>query len=87
MGKRGKYIIEEWLHELPDPIKKRALYDFKKLYEEKAIPTHDDIYSMLRWAFPWEDSEEGYTFWENVHDYYAPPKSLPTFYIKRQEAH
>lgn len=54
--------IKEWLHELPEPYRIRALHNVKESFELLEI-TEDSLIEALSGAFVWSTTKEGYEFW------------------------
>ena len=66
--------IREWLQELPDGYRERALVqadaETLDIYESDMS---DALYSFKTWA----ETEEGYEFWGEVRQHYAISTALP----------
>lgn len=67
--------IEEWLSELPDGYRERALENRKKFPGEATIAR--SIAGAVIGGFLWKPTPEGYDFWLSVYDYFNTP-SLPS---------
>lgn len=57
--------IKEWLSELPEPYKTKALANASKAVLKEEEP---DLNQALRAAFIWETAPEGKVYWDNVTD-------------------
>lgn len=75
--------VKEWLGELPEPYKARALANLHRPGANKHAATmlRDCIPAALGVAFMWNVSPEGYDFWLAVHNHFAQGDPLPI--IKR----
>jgi len=54
-------------------LEKSLIYDDyarAMIYADRVTLTHTAYSraSALRWAFNWEKTEEGFVYWENIHD-------------------
>lgn len=63
--------IKEWLETLPEGIRERALRNYEAEKEPHFIKARRDHYETLREAmydgsFIWDDTKEGFKFWERV---------------------
>ncbi len=66
--------IKEWLEELPDGYRERAIVNTEEgMLDASRSTLLDAIYG----AFIWEDSPEGHWFWKDVFDHYAKGTPLP----------
>lgn len=68
--------IEQWLNELPDGYRERALRNTPK----HRLSLEDDFLpEALNKAFSWADSQEGRDFWYKVYEHYdtTPLPPLP----------
>lgn len=70
MGK----TIKQWLEELPQGYRERALKNFKGRSSTRIYPTMD---SALFAAFVWEGTEEKHEFWKAVCNHYFKGMPLP----------
>ena len=64
--------IKEWLEELPDGYRERALANCEH--------PEEDVSSMamaIRRAFVWDSTTEGIEFWAGVHNNYSCSKLPP----------
>jgi len=67
--------IREWLEELPDGYRERAIKNYD--------PDHDDSYiinslwSAIVITFVWRDTPEGYDFWNAVYIWAQGKGELP----------
>jgi hypothetical protein len=75
--------VKEWLSELPEPYKARALANLCREGANKHAATmlRDSMHDALVVAFMWAVSPEGSEFWTAVSDHYAKGTPLPK--IKR----
>jgi hypothetical protein len=78
--------IKEWLMELPEPVRSRALK-----YELKPISYWDDkvkdIHTAVRSAFNWDKTEEDLYYWVRVSDgEYAEAEALLTPDTRKQNS-
>ena len=69
IAKPKEKSILEWLQELPEGYRERAIRN----YDENFCGSHDkieqNISSALRHAFDWHHSPETYSFWYDVYCY------------------
>ena len=69
--------IEEWLSELPDGYRERALENRKK-FPYKGNTTATSKADAIIYGFRWEQTPEGPHFWSAVQKYFeTEPPSLP----------
>ncbi len=59
--------ILEYLEEPPSPYKEMAVYNYHKLCPNKNKVVRD-IYDSVDSAFPWNKTEQGFSFWSSVQD-------------------
>lgn len=70
--------IPEWLNELPDGYRERALVNHMEYFKDtKATQKYDSMDSALTDAFVWSNTAEGNKFWESVYDHYDEGTPLP----------
>jgi len=67
--------IEDWLSELPDGYRERALENRKK-FPYKEYTTAKSMADAIMNAFGWGQTPERHKFWQRVYDYFYTP-SLP----------
>lgn len=60
--------IEEWLEELPDGYRQLALNNCRKSSLQKKV---ESIEMSIDRGFVWEDSFEGWDFWDKVYSHYV----------------
>lgn len=65
--------VREWLNELPDGYRERALANYDDAYPAP----QPNIYEGLGMAFDWKSSPEGEEFWEKVYNHYQKGSPLP----------
>lgn len=70
-----KLKIETWLKKLPDGYRELALKN------RKSCPCRDRIYAAsadraIADGFWWDDTDEGWTFWEDVRTFLAYKPSV-----------
>jgi CRP-like cAMP-binding protein len=79
--------IKEWLMELPEPVRSRALKYGQELHNERI----DNLIAALRGVCIWENTEEGFDYWLSVKNgKYAEAEALLTPDTRKQnsrEAH
>lgn len=75
--------VKEWLSELPEPYKARALANLCRPEANKraAEMKRDSIAQALVVAFMWSVTPEGAEFWKAVYEYFMYGSPLPI--IKR----
>ena len=69
--------IEQWLNELPDGYRERALSNADKEAlesKEKELEMCDALWVAFKWAL----TAEGHLFWMEVFSYYARPVASRT---------
>ena len=80
-----------WLSKLDEPHRSRAFENWKKdfQYEENKNEIYNDFQQALGWAFYWDQTPEGYTYWDDILTTYknlseikinkpfTPPKEFP----------
>jgi hypothetical protein len=66
--------VKEWLMELPDGYRERALKNTPKGMLDAKRPTMSEA---IHGAFIWLSTRENYDFWSAVHDHYAYDTPLP----------
>ena len=67
--------IKEWLEELPDGYRERALsYTNEDILDVSYI---DSIVDALNAAFTWGNTREGHKFWLEVYEHYGHGCILP----------
>jgi hypothetical protein len=66
--------IKDWLMELPDGYRERALANMTKYALEWSDVSLKDA---LCCAFAWDESQEGSDFWVEVHNHYIWGTPLP----------
>lgn len=59
--------IREWLEELPDGYRERALKNYDPNYHDGS--PINDLAGAIAWAFCWGDSPERHEFWCAVYDW------------------
>jgi hypothetical protein len=67
----------EWLANLPEGYKAKAL---KYYLDQSPLPAekrHDNMASALLYAFDWGKTVEGWKFWDAVCDFYETGAELP----------
>jgi len=64
----------EWLNELPDGYRERAM---KNMEEEMGDILEPDMAEALGGAFVWKRTNEGHIFWAKVRDHYEIGTPLP----------
>lgn len=65
--------IEQWLNELPDGYRERALENVDK--DKLNYPTESMRSALV--TFTWSSSKEGYYFWNAVWNFYRKPLLPP----------
>jgi len=60
--------IKEWLSELPDGYRERALANTDK---DMAKDMEASMSSALVTGFNWREKSEGFAFWASVHSFYC----------------
>lgn len=55
--------VKEWLEELPEPYRNKALHNMK--HPNKCIVTN--IKDAIMGAFVWSESKEGHDYWDNLY--------------------
>ena len=72
--KNMEKTIKEWLEELPEGYRERALNNLRKV----AINWHEPtMVGAITGAFLWVESPEGLDFWADVKNHYATGTPLP----------
>jgi len=70
--------IKEWLMELPDGYRERALENANKyLAVNTCDVTEVSLLRTINCAFVWKETHEGHRFWKRVKDHYAKGTPLP----------
>ena len=69
--------IQEWLMELPDGYRERALANMD---EEDKNMVKESMSDAINNSFLWSESPEGRNFWEQVDDHYVHGTPLPPLY-------
>jgi len=59
--------ILEYLEKLPSPYKEMAVYNYHKFCPDKKEVVLS-LYFAVDYAFPWDETEQGYYFWSEVQD-------------------
>jgi hypothetical protein len=67
--------VKEWLMELPDGYRERAL---ENMYEENKSIVVRNMEDAINRAFTWEESQEGDVFWLAVYNHYFISRPLPS---------
>ena len=74
--------IREWLQELPDGYRERALVQA----DAEALDAPNADMSEALYGFKtWADTEEGFEFWSEVRQHYAIGTALPPLTEKESE--
>ncbi len=63
--------IEEWLQQLPDGYRERALSQLRNTAPQRSL-----IAAVQNFEF-WEQTKEGYDFWGKVWNHYLTGSPLP----------
>jgi hypothetical protein len=66
--------IEEWLEQLPDGYRERALAN---MYEEKRYKIVENMQDAIWEGLGWGRTPEGYDFWRGVYSHYFAGTPLP----------
>ena len=66
--------IKEWLEELPDGYRERALVNAGKRSSRKKYKT---MWKAVYSAFVWHYTDEDWKFWNAVADHYLSSTPLP----------
>ena len=66
--------IKEWLSELPDGYRERALANIDERWAEK---DENCMAEALYSTFNWSHINEGFAFWSAVKSHYSDNKPLP----------
>jgi hypothetical protein len=74
-----KKTIKQWLQELPDGIRERALANC-----DAPDAVHDSMHNALISAFRWSGSEEGYTFWHEAANAIARQAPIKSHTLESQ---
>lgn len=61
--------IKDWLEELPEGIKEKALLNYKASPQNKEKEVVGSLSAAISGAFVWIDTPEGHEFWENLYLY------------------
>jgi len=56
--------ILEWLQELPEPYRSEAIDNVVKA---KRTQKRDSLEDALLSAFSWEETKQGWEYWDNLH--------------------
>ena len=67
--------IREWLEELPDGYRERALENYDHMYD--SVYPIDGLSDAILDAFLWGGSPEGFEFWNDVIDWSIGEGNLP----------
>jgi hypothetical protein len=68
--------VREWLNELPEEIRERAI---SNAYNDRLENRYESIDRALKTAFSWIASPEGGDFWADWHEwFYDPTQPKPT---------
>ena len=68
--------IEEWLSELPDGYRERAMENRKK-FPYKGNTTATSLDDAILNGFWWGETPEKHNFWQQVYDYFYAPTLPP----------
>lgn len=62
--------IEEWLEELPEPIKSRALYNrsMSDWAEKWGYYDASSLWEALSFGFKWDNTTEGEDYWMEIKE-------------------
>lgn len=63
--------IKDWLQELPEDIKEKALLNYSTEDPSKEDDNYDLMSEALFCAFVWSGTPEGHDFWENLYHSYV----------------
>ena len=58
----------EWLNDLPEPIRGRAICNLKHHMDPSMDFKVVDLSKALRGSFVWAETPEGHGYWRAVHD-------------------
>lgn len=95
--------IQGWLNLLSECVRKKALYNIEKQFNHTSL--RDKMYPNLRlaltYAFNWNDTDEGYIYWDKISliklpistdkkqykvgDYVRLKKNKKSSYLKREK--
>ncbi|MFA5934935.1 MAG: hypothetical protein WC827_03570 [Candidatus Paceibacterota bacterium] len=63
--------IKDWLQELPEGTKEKALLNYSTENQEKETDNYYLMSEVLFCAFVWQDTPEGHAFWEQLYHSYV----------------
>jgi hypothetical protein len=58
--------IREWLNELPEDVRDKAIANTEE--NVLAIKFYTNLADALNGAFIWEESQQGFDYWNEIHD-------------------
>ncbi len=61
-----KKTIREWLEELPEPYRAKALSNFAKEEKDRQENTASSLGIALAGAFAWGKTSEGWEYWNDL---------------------
>lgn len=59
--------IRKWLHELPEPIRTRALKNMRDIKKDVVLTSISDA---IIGAFDWDSTKQGYDYWNDLYNKY-----------------
>ena len=64
--------IREWLNELPEPIRSRAIRNAENCHKPLLDKSEISLREAVSAAFIWINTPEGLGYWSSVHDGESP---------------
>lgn len=69
----------EWLESFPEPYKEKAIANCKKISSEEMLITKcPSLSNALISAFSWSETQEGFEYWNKLHNYFLAKEELQT---------
>ena len=59
--------ICKWYNKLPEPYRTQALGNLMYRVSQKKV---DNFSDALKGGFVWAETDEGFSYWDNIHDRY-----------------